>query len=330
MLSRIVKQWSKYGVIPALAVLLLTLVQAAPALAAGPGDRPTPPAVHPILGVVPPRGQASRFAPIGGNLIYHNGPTMNTNTTYAIYWVPSGFTVSANYMSLINGFLQNVHADNGKSSNVYYSDTQYYDNTSGAILYDSTFGASWTDTSALPASGCSDSYTSVCLSDAQIQAEVQKAITTNGWTAGPTHLFFLYTAKGIGSCAGSSCAFTQYCAYHSWIGSGSNVTLYANMPYADTVPSACDAGQHPNNDDADATINVASHEHNEAITDELGSAWYDRRGYENGDKCAWKFGTALGSTGGAGTEYNQVIGTGKYWLQQEWSNKSSKCVLTGI
>jgi hypothetical protein len=33
------------------------------------------------------------------------------------------------------------------------------------------------------------------------------------------------------------------------------VLLYANMPYADTVPAACDAGYHPNSNDADATIN---------------------------------------------------------------------------
>ncbi len=152
-------------------------------------------------------------------------------------------------------------------------------------------------------------------------------ITLNGWTKSPLTEFFMFTAKGIGSCSGSSCAFSQYCAYHGWSGSGANVTLYANMPYADTVPSACDSGQHPNNDDADATINVTSHEHNETITDEQGSAWYDRRGYENGDKCAWNFGTALGST--AYGQYNQVIGSGKYYLQQEWSNASSKCVLTG-
>ena len=28
-------------------------------------------------------------------------------------------------------------------------------------------------------------------------------------------------------------------------------------------------------------------------------------------------------------QYNQVIGTGKYYLQQEWSNNSKGCVLTG-
>ena len=105
------------------------------------------------------------------------------------------------------------------------------------------------------------------------------------------------------------------------------MTLYANMPYADTVPAAYDAGQHPNGDDADATLNVTSHEHNEAITDEQGNAWYDNQGYENGDKCAWTFGSALGSTGSG--LYNQVIGSGRYYLQREWSNASAGCVLTG-
>jgi hypothetical protein len=313
--------------ISVLGVVSILLAAAVTPATAAPPD-PANPAGN-ILGVVPPRGQASHFAGGSSNLSYHNGPVMHVNTVYAIYVIPSGYNVSTNYVSLINGFYGNVAAADGQQSNVYYSDTQYKDNTTGLITYGSTFGGSWTDTSALPASVCTDSYTSVCLTDAQIQAEVQKAMSTKGWTGGPTHLFFVFTAKGIGSCAGSSCAFSQYCAYHSWIGSGSSAVLYANMPYADTSPAACDSGQHPNNDDADATINVASHEHNEAITDEQGSAWYDRRGYENGDKCAWNFGTILGSTGGSNTEYNQAIGNGKYFLQQEWSNSTSKCVLTG-
>jgi hypothetical protein len=40
------------------------------------------------------------------------------------------------------------------------------------------------------------------------------------------------------------------------------------------------------------------------------------------------FGTPLG--GGTGAEYNQVIGSGHYYLQQEWPNHNSGCVLTGI
>src|SRR5438445_400978 len=99
-------------------------------------------------------------------------------------------------------------------------------------------------------------------------------------------------------------------------GSGSNLTYhfgpvmttnqtYANQPYTMTVPAACGSGQSPNGNDADSTINVVSHEHNESITDPFGTAWYDRRGYENGDKCAWNFGTALGTN--ANGRYNQLI-----------------------
>jgi hypothetical protein len=279
-----------------------------------------------ILGVVPAHNQA-HFGGSGPNLSYHGGPVMHSNTTFAIYWVPAGYSVSSGYESLVNGFLQNVAADSGKVSNVYFSDTQYYDGA-GSIAYSSSFGGSYVDTNPLPANGCSDSYTAVCVSDSQLQAEIAGDIAAAGWSADSSKVFFLFTAKGIGSCyASGSCAFSQYCAYHSSFSSVGSSVIYANMPYADTVPAACDAGQHPNNDDADATINVTSHEHNESITDWQGNAWYDRRGNEDGDKCAWNFGSALGSTG-AGL-FNQVIGTGKYYLQQEWSNHSSGCVLTG-
>ncbi len=307
------------------AVGVLCAVGASSALAAKPS--PSNPAGK-QLGVVPARGKAAAKRLLGGaNLVYHNGPVMHTNKVYAIYWTPPGYAVDSGYESLINRFFGDVAADSGKTTNVYFSDTQYYDGT-GNIAYSSGFAGSYVDTDPLPASGCVDADTSVCVSDAQLQAEISKVVRQNGWAPNSSTEFFMFTAKGIGSCDGTSCAFTQYCAYHSWIGSGSTATIYANMPYADTVPSACDAGQHPNNDDADATINVTSHEHNESITDEQGSAWYDRQGNEDGDKCAWNFGTALGSDGYG--EYNQVINGHDYYLQQEWSNHSSGCVLKGI
>jgi len=259
-----------------------------------------------------------------GNLQYHRGPVELANTVYAIYWVPSGYSVSSGYESLIDRFFTDVAADSGKTSNVYYSDTQYTNSSAQHIAYSSSFGGSVVDTDSLPASGCRDSYTSVCLTDAQIQAEIENVVAAQHWTANSSTEFFLFTAKGIGSCSGSSCAFSQYCAYHSWSGS----LLYANMPYADTVPAACDSGQRPNGDDADATINVTSHEHNETITDPNGNAWYDRRGYENGDKCAWKFGAQVGSTSSG--QYNQLINGHTYELQMEYSNKSSSCVLRGL
>jgi hypothetical protein len=102
------------------------------------------------------------------------------------------------------------------------------------------------------------------------------------------------------------------------------------MPYANFVPSACGSGQKPNGNDADSTINVTSHEHNETITDPFGSAWYDIQGNENGDKYAWNFGSKRQISGPSGAKYNQTINGAHYYLQQEWSNHSSGCVLTGL
>jgi hypothetical protein len=292
------------------------------------GDTAPPVRLGQILGIVPATQYASTASGLG-NLRYHNGPVMHSNTAYAIYWVPAGYSVASDYRSLIDRYFADVATDSGKTTNVYYSDTQYSDR-GGKLAYASTFGGSVVDTNPFPASGCTDtvSQTTVCLSDAQLQAEVQRVATAQGWGKGPNKIFFLLTARKVGSCAdASTCAFSQYCAYHSWIGSGSTETLYANQPYTDTVAASCDAKAHPNNSEADPTINVVSHEHNETITDPNGNAWYDLAGYENGDKCAWNFGSSIGST--AYGAYNQLINGHPYELQQEYSNARSNCVLTG-
>jgi hypothetical protein len=304
---------------------LAALAVLVPTGTAGAAPSPSAPAGH-TGGIVPVHGgaHAAGGASGSGNLAYHNGPVMHTNSVYVIYWVPAGFSVSSGYESTINRFFTDVAHDSGGTANVYSIDTQYYDNTHGHILYSTAFGSSQAvvDADPLPTSGCRDSYTSVCLSDSQIQAEIRTEITKQGWTASSTNFFLMVTAKGIGSCSGSSCAFSQYCAYHG----GSSGLYYANMPYADTVPAACDSGQAPNSDPAaDSEISIISHEHNETITDEQLNAWYDRRGNEIGDKCSWNFGTALGGANGA--EYNQVINGNHYYAQQEYSNQIAGCAL---
>jgi hypothetical protein len=266
----------------------------------------------------------------GGQLTYHGGSVMRTNRVYAIYWIPSGYTVSTAYQSTIDGYFTNVAADNGKTSNVYATDTQYSDGT-GPIAYDSTFAGSTVDTNAFPASGCPASGYSVCLSNGQLAAEISRVATAQGWARGTSSLYFVFTPKNVTGCwdsAGTTCFATSYCAYHSWYSDSNGLIVFASQPYA-ALTSGCGAGwlNSPNHDDADLTLNVASHEHNEAITDPLLNAWYDSVGAENGDKCAWSFATQLG--GSTGAQYNQRIGSGVYELQQEWSNAASGCALTG-
>jgi len=270
-----------------------------------------------VAGVVPTIGNPKSGS---GNLTYHGGPVMTTNKTYAIYWIPAGYSVGGGYTSTINQFFGDVAHDSGMSTNVYASDTQY-----SGIQYNSTFATSVTDANLFPSSGCPiyEGDITECLTDAQVIAEIDKMINAHGWMRNGTNQFFMFTPIGVGSCfdsGGGTCAYTAYCAYHGETGSGA---IYANQPYA--KHSGCDEGQYPNGNDADPTINVVSHEHNEAITDPHLNAWYDAAGYENGDKCAWNFGSVSGPNG---AQYNQTINSHHYFMQQEWSNNGSKCVQT--
>ena len=301
------------------------IVTAAPAGAAATGSRV-------VFATARGVGHARALAALGsGNLAYHGGKVMKKNLTYAIFWQPAKLqtgaasSVSATYDSLLVRYLQDIGG-----SGLENSTTQYYQVVNGVkqpIANSSAFQGSWVDTSPYPASGCSDPATpGNCLTDTQIRAEIKRALTANGWTAGTTKLFFVFTSKGEGSCVDpSTCAFTYYCAYHSSYTSGGHRVLYANMPYTGTNQAACGAGVSPNNDpDADSTINVTSHEHMEAITDPNGNAWYDAAGYENGDKCAWTFGSMPYANGTA----NQSLNGHFYVMQQEWSNAGSRCVST--
>src|SRR5262249_21662458 len=96
------------------------------------------------------------------------------------------------------------------------------------------------------------------------------------------------------------------------------------MPYS--AIQNCASGQSPNgNPAADSVLNNVAHEHNETISDPLGTAWYDNAGREIGDKCHQKFGKSIGSTSSG--QYNQLINGHGYYLQMLWSNRAKGCVL---
>ncbi|MDX6481884.1 MAG: hypothetical protein QOG85_2394, partial [Gaiellaceae bacterium] len=103
------------------------------------------------------------------------------------------------------------------------------------------------------------------------------------------------------------------------------------MPYAAQTngnPLTCDLGERPNGNPSDPEISVTSHEHEESITDPFGTGWWDSNaddsaaGMENGDMCAWNFGTTYGPTD---AEYNQTINGHHYLMQLEWDNTTNGC-----
>jgi hypothetical protein len=304
---------------------VLVLVGLALAVTASSGTAASP-ARTPILGVVPhAAGQLAR-APIPH--------TLSTSAVRAAG--PTTLTFDASYQSVINQFFTDVAHDSGGGNNVYPVAKEYYDNPGTVhIQYQSAFGGAYVDRNPLPANGCDDGFDTYCITDQQLQHEIQSVMTANGWHGGLDHIFFLITPNGVGSCfdASGQCSTDTFCAYHSdFTNSNNEEVIYANEPYEAPLPGCTDVSQgFPNDPDADTTVNTISHEHNEAITDPLGTGWLANDGPggtpgdENGDLCAYGFGTAVGGTPGVDA-YNQVINGHHYDLQQEWSNTANGCV----
>jgi hypothetical protein len=278
-------------------------------------------------GIMPVRWNKPRFFGASNSVLdYHGGPVMHTNTTFTIYWSPPGSMWQRGYMSTVDGFFADVAADSGTGDNPYSTLMQYYD-TTGHIGYRSTFAGTYVDHHSFPANGCPayGGY-AVCLTDAQLRAEVHRVTGLLDLPEDGTHAYFLMMPKDVGSCfnaSGSICAFTYYCAYHGYDGS----LLYASIPYAATLHRGCGVPNGPNANDADDTIDGASHEHREMIDDPHLSAWWDNKGYESSDKCAYIWGTTTITTTG---QYNQTINGHHYLLQEEWSNATKGCVQRGV
>jgi hypothetical protein len=274
-------------------------------------------------------------------LVYHGGPVMHSQTSYAIFWAPSGYEFPAGYAGAIEGFLENVAADSGKPSNVYSVSAQYTDGT-GHAAYADSFGGSINDTDAYPSSGTCPIYAGLgesftaCITDEKMAEEVNSVIGNQGWPHGLGAEYYLVLPPHVGSCfeaapeeEGEGCFDTEFCAYHNY--TESPETVYANISYSPGDVEGCGVGQYPNghaNGNVDDTLSSLSHEANESITDPTLEAWYDEKGFENGDECRnteseEDYGAPLG--GPSGALFNQAIGSGHYYLQQEWSNDIDDC-----
>jgi hypothetical protein len=234
----------------------------------------------------------------------------------------------------IDRYLKDLAAASSSSSNVYSVDTQYSDN-SGPIAYQSTFGGAFIDQAAFPpynpSTSCIDGTDPVCLTDQQIQNQIQSVITALGWPDGKSSLFVLMTPDSVGACGTNNdnhCVPNATCAWHGgFVGSDTQPVIYAFEPFAATNGCAGPPDPSPNGDAADPTINLIDHEMQEAIPDPWGDGWYaaTTQGGEVADLCAWNFGNPLG-TAPNGQAYNEVINGHYYYLQELWSNDGHACL----
>jgi hypothetical protein len=250
------------------------------------------------------RNQAGK--PGGTNGInYNGGPVMlgNVNMYYIWYGNWSGNTAT----TILTDFA------NGIGNSLYYAiNTTYYSgsgSTKNFISNAVTYMGSTTDNYSQGTS----------LSDAQVQAVVASAITSGRLPRDANGVYFVLTSADVTASSGFC---TQYCGWHTYATiSGSNIK-YSFVGNPDRCPSSCAAQTTgPNgNAGADGMASIIAHELEEAVTDPNLNAWYDRRGYENADKCAWTFGTTY--TVSNGSKANMKLGTRDYLIQQNWVNAS--------
>ena len=157
------------------------------------------------------------------------------------------------------------------------------------------------------------------LTDAAVENIVANALTTNALPTDPNGVYFVLTSKEVTETSGFC---TQYCAWHTDGSINGQDIKFGFVGNPQRCPSACSAQTTtPNNNmGADAMANLIAHELAESTTDPNLNAWFDRRGYENADKCAWTFGTT--TTLSSGAKYNVTFGVRNWLLQRNWINKS--------
>jgi hypothetical protein len=240
---------------------------------------------------------------------YHTGPVMlgTTNVYYIWYGNWSGNTAPA----ILTDFAANIGG-----SSYFNINTSYYNgagtHVSNSVAYQG---------------GVTNNYSNgSSLTDANIRDIVAAAIngtdplhTSGTLPLDPNGVYFVLTSADVTASSGFC---TQYCGWHTHASISGMDIKYSFVGNPDRCPSSCAAQSiGPNgNAGADGMASIIAHELEEAVTDPDLNAWYDKRGYENADKCAWKFGSA--GTLSSGAKYNMTLGSRQYLIQQNWVNAS--------
>jgi len=228
--------------------------------------------------------QGRRSSP---DMSFHGGPIMQNVVVEPIFWGSSWTSDPGDKISGMDMWYSGI------SSTQYARTTDEYTQSNGAhvttaIAY--TKSSYIVDGSAAPSGGPSTST---------ILGEVCKVIKnpqTNGY-------YPVYVDQPRGNLG--------YCAWHS-AGSCGGVTVQFAFFFDLDNDAGCDpastvSGQ---SEGLQALANVSGHELSEARTDPQLNAWYDGRGNENGDKCAWFFGSPF-----------VTFSNGTKWkIQGNWSN----------
>ena len=275
------------------------VLTAAVAFGQAPANDNAPKTMHepPPLGIhwakgSPQAQQAIQAAKAAGarnaNMTWHNGAIMTSTATEAIFWGTkwgnSGFVGDK-----ITG-LDSWYSGFGGSH--YAATNTEYTGTNGTVGTSSSYSGHVIDTTTASGGG----------STSAILNEVCKIVGTSAKSNG---YYAVYTDLPRGNAG--------YCAWHSYGTCSGTPIQFAFFWNLDGDPG-CDPGDTTtgHSQGLAALSNVSGHELSEAMTDPRNGGWYDNRGAENGDKCAWTFNVPSVT----------FSNNSKWKIQGEWSNNA--------
>ncbi|HWF79241.1 MAG TPA: hypothetical protein VN695_01580 [Streptosporangiaceae bacterium] len=319
------------------------------------------PRIGPALGIFPvltfrggrlqPAQSASQpLTPV----TYHGGQTMTGGLTmHAIFWTggtkpfqgrPNG--APHDYIGMIEQYLTDIaDASTGTSGqgctsahcNVFTVEPQFgWGTTPGGIThgdytihYDRT-ADSVIDNHPYPSKSvqcASPQNTAVCVTDAQVQAEIDRLINATGGARGLHDIWYVFTPPDVDECISpGACESNAFGGYHSVsdLGHGPTIYAYTGDPIVETTSVNTPGNDPEGYPDAEIVINIVAHEVNEAMSDPEGVGYMDPNGFEIGDKCEFgpQTGTPLGFAPD-GSPFNQVVNGHKYLIQEMWANRDN-------
>ena len=249
-------------------------------------------------------------APVTGNGIdYHGGPVMGG--TVNLYYIWYGNWAGKSAPAILNDWGNNL-----SGAPIYRINTTYSDNSGNTVSGNTHLAGS-----------TSVGYThGTALVDGDIWSIVNDALSAGSLPADPNGVYFVLTSSDVND-TGGFCS--KYCGWHTAHSRNGTDIKFAFIGDAARCNGSCGSGPSPNGDvSGDSMASIMFHELSESVSDPLINAWFDSKGSENGDLCAWKFGTTYKASNGA--KANVRLGNRDFLLQEMWLNANGgSCQLSG-
>ncbi|WER49837.1 hypothetical protein CupriaWKF_22195 [Cupriavidus sp. WKF15] len=309
----------------------------------------TPPSAS--MGYQPPAGGTSSNAyPIQ----YYGGPVMASISKVVLIWYgnwnQSNRTDTPTGQQIIRNAIYGLGYDAGMQ-NSYGSYADYSGVTTGANgiggfgQYTQSVAGGVTRVASTTILECTQptslTYGGRTLSDSAVQSLV-KAAAKSSCSGGTPDANAVYLVLSSSDIRESSGFLTKYCGWHTYTTmstpSGNAAIKYGFIGNPSKSIGSCtyQTTSSPNNNPGvDAMVSVIAHELDETVTDPELNAWYNALGSENGDMCAWTFGSSQALLSN-GSYYNVTLPvpttpvvpgnySGQYLIQRALGVNNSAC-----